>query len=129
MHVTLTQSPAVNYRYRVILPNKRALDFGVRQGQNDYTVHRDPMLMRHQLAERGGKIPYDVRMETDPHEIHRSMLYVDQSTREDWDDPHSRDFWDRWLLMSYPTVHQAKLFMTMRKGMLFMPTSDNFFYC
>jgi len=31
-------------------------------------------------------------------------------------------------LQSYPSVEQAKLFMTMRKGMLFMPTSDDYYY-
>jgi len=84
--------------------------------------------MRKQLAERGAKIPYELRMEEDPYEIQRAMLYVDSSTEEDWGDMNTRDFWDRWLLMSYPTMTQAKLFMTMRKGVLFMPTADNFFY-
>jgi hypothetical protein len=56
------------------------------------------------------------------------MLYVDSSVDEDWGDMNTRDFWVRWLLMSYPTMTQAKLFMTMRKGVLFMPTADNFFY-
>lgn len=128
MHVILTKSPAVDYRYRVTLPSKRVLDFGTFQ-RHYYTIHQDPILMRKQLSERGAKIPYDLRMERDPYEIHRAMLFVDQSADEDWDDPNSREFWDRWLLMSYPTMHQSKLFMTMRKGILFMPSADNFFYC
>jgi len=127
MHVILKKSPAVDYKYRVVLPSKRTVDFGTFQ-RHYYTTHKNPGLMRKQLAERGAKIPYELRMEEEPYEIHRAMLYVDSSVDEDWGDMNTRDFWDRWLLMSYPTVYQAKMFMTMRKGVLFMPTADNFFY-
>ena len=127
MHVILNKSPAIDYRYRVVLPNKRSIDFGSSKVEY-YTSHKNSGMMRKQLADRGAKIPYDLRMEEDPREIHCAMLFVDSSIEEDWGDMNIRDFWDRWLLMSYPTMTQAKLFMTMRKGVLFMPTADNFFY-
>ena len=127
MHVILNKSPAVDYSYRVVLPNKRSIDFGSSKVEY-YTSHKNPGIMRKQLADRGAKIPYDLRMEEDPHEIQLSMLFVDSCIGENWGDMNTRDFWVRWLLMSYPTMTQAKLFMTMRKGVLFMPTADNFFY-
>jgi hypothetical protein len=77
--------------------------------------------MRLDLHRRGAIIPQELRRKTDPHEVHREMLWVEESVNYDWDDPFTAEFWDRWLLDSYPSVEQAKLFMTMRKGVLFMP--------
>lgn len=84
--------------------------------------------MRARLLRHGAIIPRDIRVERDPKEIHREMLSVDESTVEDWDDVYTREYWNRWLLFSYPTMHQAKLFMTMRKGVLFMPTAEGSWY-
>jgi hypothetical protein len=85
--------------------------------------------MRAHLLRKGAIIPKKVRIETDPYEIHRGMLMVDESTQEDWDDYFRADYWERWLLWSYPNVNHAKLFMTMQKGILFMPTKEDFWFC
>lgn len=127
MYVVFQISPSVTHKYRVMLPNKRAIDFGTK-GEADYTDHYNPNKMRTHLVRRGAIVPREVREETDPREIHRGMLMVDQSDREDWDDYFKAEYWDRWLLWSYPTVDQAKLFMTMRKGVLFMPTPESMWF-
>jgi hypothetical protein len=127
MHVILQPSPSVSHKYRVMLPNKRAIDFGVK-GTPDYTDHGNPRLMRTHLLRRGAVISEELRIETDPYEIHRGMLMSDTSDQEDWDDYFSTDYWERWLLWSYPTVDQAKLWMTMRKGVLFMPTPESMWF-
>ena len=127
MHVVLRPSPSRMHRFRVSLPGKRHVDFG-QTSTRMYVDHRDPLQMRTDIERLGGLIPDDLSQENDPYEIHRQMLWVDESLYYDWNDPQTPHFWDRWLLQSYPNVEQAKLFMTMRKGILFMPTEDNFFY-
>jgi len=128
MHVVFRPSPSVTHKYRVMLPNKRAIDFGSRDTP-DYTDHRNSRLMRAHLLRRGAVMPEKLRIETDPKEIHRGMLMVDKSDAEDWEDYFSRDYWERWLLWTYPNVEHAKLFMTMRKGILFMPTPESLWFC
>ena len=127
MHVVLRNSPSRGHRYRVTLPNRRHIDFGSPYVES-YVDHKDPIRMRMELHMRGAVIPESLHDEMDPHEIHREMLSIDTSVKYDWHDEFSRDYWDRWLLQSYPTVHQAKLYMTMRKGILFMPFEDDFFF-
>ena len=128
MHVVLQPSPSITHKYRVMLPNKRAIDFGVK-GVPDYTDHGNPRLMRAHLLRKGAVIPKKLRVETDPFEIHRGMLMVDESDQEDWDDYFRADYWERWLLWSYPNVNHAKLWMTMRKGVLFMPITESMWFC
>jgi len=128
MHVVFKSSPSVTHKYRVMLPNKRAIDFGAK-GSPDYTDHGNPRLMRAHLLRHGAVIPKKLRIETDPHEIQRGMLMVDESDQEDWEDYFRADYWERWLLWTYPNVEHAKLFMTMRKGILFMPTPESLWHC
>jgi hypothetical protein len=85
--------------------------------------------MRAHLLRKGAVIPRDLRIETNTFEIHRGMLMVDESTEEDWEDFFRAEYWERWMLWSYPDVNKAKLFMTMNKGILFMPTKEDFWYC
>ena len=127
MHVTLTPSPSVTHKYRVVLPSKRAIDFG-QKGTQHYIDHGDPRLMRAHLIRKGAVIPKKVRIETNSLEIHRGMLMVDESAEEDWEDYFRAEYWERWMLWSYPDVNKAKLFMTMNKGMLFMPTPEDFWF-
>lgn len=127
MHVVLQPSPSVAHKYRVLLPNNRAVDFGDIKTP-DFTDHRNVLYMRSHLLRKGAILSKELEMEMDPVEIQRGMLYVDKSTREDWDDPFRANYWDRWLLWSYPNINHAKLWMTMRKGILFMPTPENMWY-
>jgi len=128
MHVVLQPSPSVAHKLRITLPNQRSIDFGDR-GVQHYIDHGNPKLMRAHLIRKGAIIPKELRIETDPYEIQREMLKIKRSDQEDWDDYFRADYWERWLLWSYPTLTKAKLFMTMQKGILFMPTKEDFWYC
>jgi hypothetical protein len=76
--------------------------------------------MRAHLIKKGAIVPEKLRLETDPFEIHREMLKIQKSTLEDWDDQTVSEYWERWILWSYPSVHKAKLYMTMNQGVLFV---------
>lgn len=127
MHIVFTPSPSVAHKYRVVLPDKRAIDFGDKSVRH-YIDHGNPVVMRKHLIERGAILPDKLQIEFEPIEIHRQMLTVDKSSKEDWENFYTREYWDRWLLWSYPTVEKAKLFMTMNHGMLFMPVPEDFWY-
>src|SRR5210317_406689 len=77
MHVVFQPSPSVTHKYRVTLPNHRSIDFG-NKGVSTYSEHGNPRLMRAHLLRKGAIIPKKVRLETDPYEIHRGMLMVDE---------------------------------------------------
>ena len=128
MHVVLQPSPSVAHKLRVILPDKRAIDFGKRNEQH-YIDHGNPRLMRAHLIRKGAIVPKELRIETDPLEIHRGMLKIKESSKEDWDNYLEEEYWERWLLWSYPTLTKSKLAMTMWQGILFMPTSESLWYC
>jgi hypothetical protein len=128
MHVILKPSPSVTHRYRVTLPCKRSIDFG-KNGVEYYVDHGNPRIMRAQLLRKGAILPKEVRIERDPYEIHRGMLKVKKSTMEDWDTYLSQNFWERWLLMSYPDMHKSKLWMATQEGVLFMPVPEDFWFC
>ena len=128
MHVVLKPSPSVTHKLRVTLPNQRSIDFG-QKGVEHYIDHCNPRLMRAHLIRKGAIIPKELRIETDPYEIQREMLRVKESTEEDWEDFFRAEYWERWLLWSYPNLNKAKLFMTMRHGMLFMPTQEAMWFC
>jgi hypothetical protein len=127
MHVVLSPSLSAVHKYRVILPNKKSIHFG-RVGVEDYTDHHDSQRMRTHLIQKGAIVPETLRVETDIHEIHRGMLMIDHSTHEDWDDWYSAEYWERWMLWSYPNIDHAKLWMAMRKGILFMPVAEDLWY-
>ena len=79
MHIILKPSPSVTHKYRVTLPNQRTIDFG-QKGVQHYVDHGDPRLMRAHLVRKGAIIPKKLRIETNPLEIHRGMLMIDEST-------------------------------------------------
>ena len=128
MHVVLQPSPSISHKLRVTLPNKRAIDFGER-GTQHYIDHGNPKLMRAHLIRKGAVLPKKLRIETDLGEIHREMLRIYKSTKEDWEDFFRAEYWERWILWSYPDLNKAKLYMTMRHGMLFMPTPEDLWFC
>jgi len=70
MHVVLQPSPSITHKYRVTLPNKRAIDFG-QTGVQYFPDHRNPRLMRAQLLRKGAIIPKELRIERDQYEIQR----------------------------------------------------------
>ena len=128
MHVVLQPSPSVAHKLRVILPDKRAIDFG-KNGEQHYINHGNPKLMRAHLIRKGAIIPKELRIETDPLEIHRGMLRIKKSEKEDWENYLKEEYWERWLLWSYPTLSKSKIAMTMTQGILFMPTAESLWFC
>ena len=127
MYVVLKPSPSVTHKYRVILPNKRIIDFGER-GVQQYPDHGNPRLMRAQLLRKGAIIPKELRIETEQYEIHKGMLKIKESSKEDWEDFFQAEYWERWVLHTYPNVDNAKLYMTMSQGILFMPTPEDLWF-
>lgn len=128
MHVVLTPSPSITHRFRITLPSHRTIDFG-REGVKYYIDHGNPRLMRAQLLRKGAIIPKKLRIERDQYEIHREMLKITESSKEDWEDYFRADFWERWMLYTYSDVNKSKLFMTMNKGVLFVPTLQDIWNC
>ena len=126
MHVVFQPSPSITHKYRVTLPSKRVIDFGER-GVQYYPDHGNPRLMRAQLLRKGAIIPKELRIERDQSQIHREMLQIKESSKEDWEDFFRAEYWERWLLYTYPDINKAKLYMTMSQGILFMPTPEDHF--
>ena len=126
MHVVLQPSPSITHKYRVTLPNKRSIDFG-EKGFQHYPDHGNPRLMRAQLLRKGAIIPKELRIERNQSQIHREMLQIKESSKEDWEDFFRAEYWERWLLYTYPDINKAKLYMTMSQGILFMPTPEDHF--
>jgi|TARA_R110002094_G_scaffold113608_1_gene109718 hypothetical protein len=85
--------------------------------------------MRAQLLRKGAIIPKEMRIERDQYQIQRDMLQIKESTQEDWEDFFRAEYWERWILHTYPDINKAKLYMTMSQGILFMPTKEDFWYC
>jgi hypothetical protein len=127
MHVVLKPSPSITHKYRVILPNKRTIDFGER-GVQQFPDHGNPKLMRAQLLRKGAIIPKELRIETDQYKIQKGMLKIKESSEEDWEDFFRAEYWERWILYTYPNVTKAKLYMTMTKGILFMPQPEDLWF-
>ena len=128
MHVVLQPSPTITHKYRVTLPNKRSIDFG-EKGFQHYPDHGNPRLMRAQLLRKGAIVPKELRIETNPYEIQKEMLKIKESSKEDWEDFFRAEYWERWILWSYPNVNKAKLSMTMSHGILFMPRAEDLWFC
>jgi hypothetical protein len=85
--------------------------------------------MRAQLLRKGAIIPKELRIETNPYEIQKKMLKIRESSKEDWEDFFRAEYWERWILWSYPNVNKAKLSMVMSHGILFMPRPEDLWYC
>jgi len=85
--------------------------------------------MRAQLLRKGAIIPKELRIERDPYEIQKEMLKIRESSKEDWEDFFRAEYWERWILWTYPNVNKAKLSMVMSHGILFMPTPEDLWFC
>jgi hypothetical protein len=81
--------------------------------------------MRAQLLRKGAIVPEELRIETDPREIHRGMLKIRESSIEDWDDIYGAEYWERWILHTHSTVTKAKLSLLMSHGVLFVPEAQD----
>ena len=122
--VVLRPSPSVQHKYRVMFRDRRSIDFGDVCTPH-YPDHGNPKVMRAQLLRKGAILPEELRIETDPGEIHRGMLKIQESSIEDWQDIYGAEYWERWILYAHTSVTKAKLSMLMSHGMLFVPAAQD----
>ena len=117
MLVKITRSPDSTKKFRAILPGGRTVDFGA-SGYSDYTKHKNPSRMRSYVLRHGGQIPKRIAAERQPAMIHRMMLNVDKSDKEDWklSGIGGAGFWSRWYLWSQPNFVDVNRFMLKRFG-------------
>lgn len=115
IEVKLIRSPSPKHKFRVIFRTGRYVDFGGR-GYSDYTLHKTPERMRLYVQRHGGSIPGSVLKESRPGKIQSGMLAVNTSRKELWTAAGvgTAGFWSRWLLWSYPTLDDAKKFISKR---------------
>jgi len=121
MRVKIIPSPDRKKKFRAILPGDRTVDFGAR-GYSDYTKHKNPSRMRSYVLRHGGQIPRRIIAERNPKKIHKYMLSIDTSDKEQWrlGGVATAGFWSRWYLWSQPSIREAQRFMTRRFGITFI---------
>jgi len=113
IEVRLIKSPSHKHKFRVIFRTGRYVDFGGK-GYSDYTLHKTPERMRLYVLRHGGRIPPSVMKEKRRGAIQRGMLDVVSSRKELWTAAGvgTAGFWSRWLLWSYPSLDDAKMFIS-----------------
>ena len=95
-------------KFCAIVGNK-TVPFG-QTGATDYTKHKTPTRMLDYVRRHTGKYHgnFDGLRKQSPATIHKKMLQVKASAKEDWANLRSPGFWSRWLLWSYPSLEMAK---------------------
>jgi len=83
MRVIITRSPDTKKKFRATLDDGRTVDFGA-SGYSDYTKHKNPSRMRSYVLRHGGDVPRQTIEERDPKKIHKKMLNVTRSDKENW---------------------------------------------
>ena len=108
----LLKSPKDGKKYRIITPKNKTIDFGA-EGYSDYTLHKDSKRMRFYVQRHGGVLPKQIKTITNLNEIHKQMLKIKISTKENWgkNGIDTAGFWSRWLLWSQPNIKNAKQFI------------------
>ena len=115
MRVKITKSPNSKKKFRATLEDGRTVDFGA-SGYSDYTKHKNPSRMRSYILRHGGHVPRQTIEERDPKKIHKKMLNVTRSDKENWkiSGIDSAGFWSRWYLWSFPYFGEVEKFMSKR---------------
>jgi len=113
MRVIITRSPDTKKKFRATLDDGRTVDFGA-SGYSDYTKHKNPSRMRSYVLRHGGHVPRQTIEERDPKKIHKKMLNVTRSDKENWkiSGIDSAGFWSRWYLWSFPYFGEVEKFMS-----------------
>jgi len=121
MRVRLRKSPRIDKKFRVTFENGKIVDFGAR-GYSDYTIHKNPLRMRSYVTRHGGFVPHMVQKQTDPKLVHKNMLDVTRSDKENWTKTgfFTAGFWSRWLLWSHPELEGAKKIISKRFDLSFL---------
>jgi hypothetical protein len=120
MRVNIIKSPDRKKKFRVVLEDGRTVDFGA-SGYSDYTKHKNPSRMRSYVLRHGGRVPKRTIAERDPVRIHKMMLNVTSSDKEDWklSGIGRAGFWSRWYLWGHPSFEGAKKIITKKFGVTF----------
>jgi len=115
MRVNIIKSPDRKKKFRAVLEDGRTVDFGA-SGYSDYTKHKNPSRMRSYVLRHGGRVPKRTIAERDPVWIHKMMLNVTSSDKENWkiSGIDGAGFWSRWYLWSFPTFQGVEKFMKKR---------------
>ena len=123
MRVRIIRSPDSKKKFRAILEDNRTVDFGAR-GYSDYTKHKNPLRMRLYVQRHGGRIPVSILKEKNASKVHKQMLKIERSDKEDWSirGIDTAGFWSRWYLWSYPNFQDVKRYMHSRFGITFTRT-------
>jgi hypothetical protein len=121
MRVKIIRSPNMKKKFRAVLEDGRAVDFGA-SGYSDYTKHKNPSRMRSYVLRHGGRVPKRTIAEREPKKIQEMMLDVTSSDKEDWKKSgiDGAGFWSRWYLWSSPTFEGAKKIITSKFGLVFV---------
>lgn len=101
----LQHSPRSSKKFRITFPDQSYVDFGAKN-YSDYTKHKNPVRMRSYLIRHGGN---NISPLYSLNTLHEKMLEIDSSHRENWSQSgyKSSGFWSRWLLWSFPTLHDS----------------------
>ena len=121
MRVKIVKSPDRKKKFRAILEDGRTVDFGA-SGYSDYTKHKNPSRMRSYVLRHGGRVPKRIIAEREPERIHKMMLDVTSSDKEDWKKSgiDGAGFWSRWYLWGHPTFEGAKKIISKKFGLSFV---------
>jgi hypothetical protein len=121
MRVKLKKSSRFNKKFSVTFENGKMVDFGAK-GYSDYTKHKNPERMRLYVSRHGGLVPFTLKKQTDIKRIHKNMLDVSRSDKENWTTSgfYTAGFWSRWLLWSHPEIEGAKKVITTKFGLTFV---------
>ena len=121
MRVRLKKSPRIDKKFRVTFENGEIVDFGAR-GYSDYTIHKNPLRMRSYVTRHGGFVPHMVQKQIDPKLVHKNMLDVTRSDKENWTKTgfFTAGFWSRWLLWSHPEFEGAKKIISKKFDLSFL---------
>ena len=121
MRVKIIKSPDRKKKFRAVLEDGRTVDFGA-SGYSDYTKHKNPSRMRSYVLRHGGRVPKRTIAERDPERIHKMMLDVTSSDKEDWkmSGIDRAGFWSRWYLWGHPSFEGAKKIITRKFGIIWV---------
>jgi hypothetical protein len=94
----LYRSPVSKYKYRIVLPSGKNIDFG-QAGAEDFTMHKDVERWRRYITRHGGDINENQRPNNQPL----------TSSKEDWsiNGIDTKGFWSRWYSWSHPDVDRS----------------------
>lgn len=124
--VYISKSPKEDKKFQCVVyssTHKKTLHFGS-SNHSDYTLHRTPKRMLKYIQRHGAKNfkemlkkHFNVTAVKDvPDDITNKDVLdfnnLDQSHKEDWQNPFTAGFWSRWYIWSYDNIPEAEKFIS-----------------